>query len=43
MKEYLNDTKSVVYGWSHMKTKLLEYFADKVIITDIDGKPNVAT
>ena len=43
MKEYLNDTESEAYGRSHMKTKLLEYFGDKIIITDINGKPNVVT
>ena len=26
-----------------MKTKLLEYFGDKIIITDINGKSNVVT
>ena len=41
MKEYLSDTESEAYGRLHMKTKLLEYFRDKIIITDINGKPNV--
>lgn len=35
VEEYLNDTEREDYGRSHMKTKLLEYFGDKVIITDI--------
>ena len=43
MEEYLNDTESEAYGRSHMKTKLLEYFRDKINITDINGKPNVVT
>ena len=43
MEEYLNDTESEAYGRSHMKTKLLEYFGDKIIITDINGKANVVT
>lgn len=43
MEEYLNNTDSEAYGRSHMKTKLLEHFGDKIIITDIDGKPNVVT
>lgn len=43
MEEYLNDTDSEAYGRSHMKTKLLEYFGEKIIITDINGKPNVVT
>ena len=43
MEEYLNNTDSEAYGWSYMKTKLLEHFGDKIIITDINGKPNVVT
>ena len=43
MEQYLNDTESEAYGRSHMKTKLLEYFGDKIMITDINGKPNVVT
>ena len=43
MKEYLSDTEREAYGRLHMKTKLLEYFKDKIIITDINGKPNVVT
>ena len=43
MEEYLNDTESEAYGRLHMKTKLLEYFGDKIIITDINGKANVVT
>ena len=43
MKEYLSDTESEAYGRLYMKTKLLEYFGDKIIITDINGKPNVVT
>ena len=43
MEEYLNNTDSEAYGRSHMKTKLLENFGDKIIITDINGKPNVVT
>ena len=43
IEEYLNNSESEAYGWSHMKTKLLEYYGDKIIITDINGKPNVVT
>ena len=43
MEEHLNDTESEAYGRSHMKTKLLEYFGDKINITGINGKPNVVT
>ena len=35
LEEYLIDTDSVAYGRQHMKTKLPEYFGDKIIITDI--------
>ena len=35
MEEYLIHTDSATYGRQHMKTKLLEYFGDKIIITDI--------
>ena len=41
MKEYLNDTESEAYGRSHIKTKHLEYFGDKFIVTDTNGKPNL--
>ena len=43
MEEYLNNTDSEAYGRSHMKTKLLDHFGDKIIITDINGRPNVVT
>lgn len=43
MKEYFNDTESEAYGRSHVKTKLLEYFGDKIIVMDINGKPNLVT
>ena len=43
MEEYLNNTESEPYRRSHMKTKLLEYFGDKIIITHIKGKRNVVT
>ena len=39
----MNDTESKAYRRSHIKTKLLEYFGDKINITDINGKPNVVT
>ncbi|VDI06570.1 Hypothetical predicted protein [Mytilus galloprovincialis] len=31
------------YGVQHMKNKLQEHFGDKVIISEINGKPNVVT
>ena len=41
--EKMDNTDSEAYGRSHMKTKLLEHFGDKIILTDINGKPNVVT
>lgn len=41
MEECLSDTNSEAYGRQHMKTKLLEYFGDKIVITDINGEPKV--
>ena len=36
-------TQSKAHGRSRIKTKLLEYFEDKINITDINGKPNLVT
>uniref|UniRef100_UPI00358E9E7E uncharacterized protein n=1 Tax=Myxine glutinosa TaxID=7769 RepID=UPI00358E9E7E len=30
------------YCFTHMKSKLLEHFGEKIIISELDGKPNVA-
>ena len=43
MEECLSDTNSEPYGRQHMKTKLFEYLGGKIIITDINGKPNEVT
>ena len=43
MEECLSDTNSEAYRRQHMKTKHPEYFGDKIVITDINGKPNVVT
>ncbi|KAL4235758.1 hypothetical protein ACF0H5_004150 [Mactra antiquata] len=32
-----------VYSTQHMKQRILEYFSDNVIITELHGKPNVVT
>jgi len=32
MEEYLNETDSVAYGRQHTKTKLLEYFGNKITV-----------
>lgn len=43
MEEYLADSASTAYSRTHMKARLQEHFSDQIIITEINGKPNVAT
>ncbi|CAH3129009.1 unnamed protein product [Porites lobata] len=43
MEEYLGDSASIAYGRTHMKARLQEHFGDQIIITEINGKPNVVT
>ncbi|CAH3160575.1 unnamed protein product [Porites lobata] len=43
MEEYLADSASTAYGRTHMKARLQEHFGDQIIITEINGKPNVVT
>ena len=43
MEEYLGDLASTAYGRTHMKARLQEHFGDQIIITEINGKPNVVT
>ena len=43
MEEYLGDSASTAYGRTHMKARLQEHFGDQIIITEINGKPNLAT
>ena len=43
MEEYLGDSASTAYGRTHMKARLQEHFGDQIIITEINGKPNVVT
>jgi len=43
MQEYLGDLGGMAYGHTHMKTKIKEHFGDQIIITEINGKPNVVT
>ncbi|CAG2240639.1 unnamed protein product [Mytilus edulis] len=40
MKDYCGDA---AYSTVHMKSKIQKYFGDDVIITEINGKPNVIT
>ena len=43
MSEYLSGTDTAPYGFKYMKEKILEDYGDKIIITEIDGKPNIVT
>ena len=43
MEEYLGDLASTAYGRTHMKARLQEHFGNEIIITEINGKPNVVT
>ena len=42
MKFYLPEGPEP-YGFTHMKSCLMDYFGDNIIITEINGKPNVVT
>ena len=39
MKTHLESLEEP-YSTKHMKCKWLEYFGDKIIITELNGKPN---
>ena len=43
MTEYLSDTDHEAYGFTYMKQQIKKRFGDKVVITEINGKPNVVT
>ena len=43
MEEYLGDSATASYSRTHMKARLQEHFGDQIIITEINGKPNVVT
>lgn len=43
MKESLTGTDIEPYSFPHMKQELLNYFGDRIIITEINGKQNVVT
>jgi hypothetical protein len=43
MQYYLGDSQSEAYRFSHMKDRILEHFGTRIIITEINGKPNVVT
>ncbi|KAL9969583.1 hypothetical protein ACROYT_G021813 [Oculina patagonica] len=43
MEEYLGDSTTAAYNCTLMKARLQEQFGDQIIITEINGKPNVVT
>ena len=43
MEENLSESELGIYSSPHMKQKLTEYFGNKIIETEINGKPNVIT
>jgi len=43
MKQKLANTAHKAYGYTHMKKRLQEHFGEKILLTEINGKPNVAT
>lgn len=43
METVLLGSKVTAYGFTHMKNKLLQHFGDSIIITELNGKPNVVT
>lgn len=43
MEDNLQGSEHEAYGYTHMKSKLKEHFGDRIIETNINGKPNVVT
>ena len=43
MEENLGESKLSAHSYPYMKQKLTEHFGDKIIETEINGKPNVIT
>lgn len=43
METGLLGSEVAAYGFTHMKSKLMEHFGDNIIITELNGKPNVVT
>ena len=43
MEENLADTEHSAYSYPHMQQRLKEHFGNKIIQTEINGKPNVVT
>ena len=43
MEEYLEHCENWAYGHTHMKEKLKEHFGDRIVVTNVNGRPNVVT
>ena len=43
MAQYLNGTETPPYGFTYMKEQLQKQLEGKIIITELNGKPNVVT
>ncbi len=43
MNQKLADTNYEAYSYPHMKSKLQEHFGERIVQTEINGKPNVVT
>ena len=43
MNQKLANTNYDAYGYTHMKTRLQGYFGNRIVHTEINGKPNVIT
>ncbi|KAK3747020.1 hypothetical protein QZH41_001487 [Actinostola sp. cb2023] len=43
MEEYLGNEQEEPYSAWYMKTKLKEHYGDEIVITQLNGKPNVVT
>ena len=43
MAEYIDDIDIQPYGFTYMKAQIQKHFGNKVIITEVNGRPNVVT
>lgn len=43
MDDYLKGSPCDTYSFRYMKKKLLEYYGDRIIVTELNGKSNVVT
>ena len=43
MEKNLADSEHSAYSYPHMQQKRMEWFGDRIIQTEINGKPNVIT